>query len=462
MKLKPFVFDSIISCALVALPSALLLQLSATKVNAATLDSNDPIEILSKALQLPHDASGNRDKAIADASVKIQYPADIWRAGCLADWREFHSDGTPAKVDREIKNLLVSRFQSKLDTILTTAPPEETESLLELVLTIAKEERLGGNFRPFSKAAAAVFAKDSLKGTVAERVARIRVYGMLNPETSQGLQLFTTLLNEKEMRIRRAALDGISYWVEASGPAEESKDQGNNARRRTQAILCVSTLPLVQTSLKDPETEVRKRAANHARISGYVLTSMITDPNGKTVVGSSDPGLPTFVLDRKAAYDLAVVLEKIRPTLLLMIRDTDLETRLSIHRAIEELAMARKAWKSQTAAYDIKDAPAFPVIVKEIIEELAKSVSDSNFRVRRTALETFELLGPEGSAFTTNIIKALDDSDRFVRWTAIRTLVEIGSPSTAEALPKLKNLLQDPDGDVRKAASLALSKLQEK
>jgi len=462
MKLKPFVFDSILSCALIGLPTAMLFQFSATGVKAAPLDLSDPIEVLSKALQLPHDASGNRDKAIADASAKIQYPADIWRAGCLADWREFHSDGTPAKADREVKNLLVSRFQSKLDTILTTAPPEETESLLELVLTIAKEERLGGNFRPFSKASAAVFAKDSLKGTVAERVARIRVYGMLNPDTPQGLQVFTTLLGEKEMRIRRAALDGISYWVEASGPAEESKDQGNNARRRTQATLCINTLPLMQTALKDPESEVRKRAANHARISGFVLTSMIADPLGKTVIGSSDPGLPTFVMDRKAALDLAGVLEKIRPALLLMMRDTDLETRLSIHRAMEELAMARKAWKSQTAAYDIKDAPAFPVTVKEIIEELSKSISDSNFRVRRTALETFELLGPEGAAFTSTIIKALDDPDRFVRWTAIRTLVEIGSSSTVEALPKLQTLLQDPDGDVRKAASLALSKLQDK
>ena len=462
MRIKPFVFDSILRCALVGLPSAMLLQVSPTVVNAAILESSDPIEVLGKALQLPHDVSGNRDKAITEASIKIQYPADIWRAACLADWREFHSDGSPAKADRDAKNLLVSRFQSKLDTILTTAPPEETESLLELVLTIAKEERLGGNYRPFSKAAAAVFAKDSLKGTVAERVARIRVYGMLNPETAQGLQLFTALLGEKEMRIRRAALDGISYWVEASGPAEESKDQGNNARRRTQAILCVSTLPLVQTALQDTEPEVRKRAANHARISGYVLTSMIADPLGKTVLGSSDPGLPSFVMDRKAAYDLAVVLEKTRPALLRMVRDTDLETRLSIHRAMEELAMARKAWKSQTAAYDIKDAPAFPVTMKEIIEELSKSVSDSNFRVRRTALETFELLGPEGAAFTSNIIKALDDSDRFVRWTAIRTLVEIGSSSTAQALPKLRDLLQDPDGDVRKAASLALSKLQDK
>lgn len=462
MKLKSFVFDSILRCALAGLPTALLLQFSATGVNAAMLELGEPIEVLSKALQLPHDASGNRDKAIADASAKIQYPADIWRAACLADWREFHSDGTPAKADRDVKSLLVSRFQSKLDTILTTASPEETESLLELVLTIAKEERLGGNYRPFSKASAAVFAKDSLKGTVAERVARIRVYGMLNPETTQGLQVFTTLLGEKEMPIRRAALDGISYWVEASGPAEESKDQGNNARRRTQAILCINTLPLVQPALKDTEPEVRKRAANHARISGYVLTSMIADPLGKTVLGSSDPGLPTFVMDRKAAFDLAGVLEKIRPTLLMMIRDTDLETRLSIHRAMEELAMARKAWKSQTTAYDIKDAPAFPINIKEMIEELSKSISDSNFRVRRTALETFELLGPEGAAFTSNIIKALDDSDRFVRWTAIRTLVEIGSSSSAEALPKLQTLLQDPDGDVRKAASLALSKLQDK
>ena len=77
-------------------------------------------------------------------------------------------------------------------------------------------------------------------------------------------------------------------------------------------------------------------------------------------------------------------------------------------------------------------------------------------------METFELLGPEGSAFSSNIIKALDDPDRFVRWTAVRTLGEIGSAAPADALPKLKDLLQDPDGDVRKAASIALSKLQDK
>jgi hypothetical protein len=62
----------------VGLPTAMLLQFSPTLVNAAILDSSDPIEVLGKALQLPHDISGYRDKAIADASVKIQYPADIF------------------------------------------------------------------------------------------------------------------------------------------------------------------------------------------------------------------------------------------------------------------------------------------------------------------------------------------------------------------------------------------------
>lgn len=461
MKLKSFVLDSILCGALVALPTAFDFRSSAF-INAATFDASDPVEVLGKALQLPNDITGNRDKAIAEASAKIQFPADIWRAACLADWREFHSDGTPAKADIQVKNLLVTRFQSKLESILSKASSEETETILELVLTIAREERLGGNHRPFSKASASVFSKSSLMGTVDERVARIRVYGLLNPETSQGLQVFSSLLAEKEMRIRRAALDGISYWVEASGPAEDVKNLGNNARRRTQATLCINTLPLVQSALKDTEPEVRKRAANHLRIGGFVLTSMIADPMGKTVPGSNDPGLPSFIMDRKTAFDLAMVMEKIRPVMLQLIRDTDLETRLSIHRAMEELAMARKAWKSQTIAYEIKDAPAFPVTMKEMIEELAKSVSDSNFRVRRTALETFELLGPEGSAFSSNIIKALDDPDRFVRWTAVRTLGEIGSAAPADALSKLKDLLQDPDGDVRKAASIALSKLQDK
>lgn len=163
MKLKSFVLDSILCGALVALPTAFDFRSSAF-INAATFDASDPVEVLGKALQLPNDITGNRDKAIAEASAKIQFPADIWRAACLADWREFHSDGTPAKADIQVKNLLVTRFQSKLESILSKASSEETETILELVLTIAREERLGGNHRPFSKASASVFSKSSLIG----------------------------------------------------------------------------------------------------------------------------------------------------------------------------------------------------------------------------------------------------------------------------------------------------------
>ena len=94
-------------------------------------------------------------------------------------------------------------------------------------------------------------------------------------------------------------------------------------RMLTSRPALINTLPLVQSALKDTEPEVRKRAANHLRIGGFVLTSMIADPMGKTVPGSNDPGLPSFIMDRKTAFDLAMVMEKIRPVMLQLIRDTD-------------------------------------------------------------------------------------------------------------------------------------------
>ncbi len=461
MKLNSLMIRSLLATTLSGTSVCLVLN-AYVPIASAQFNLADPTENLSKALQLPNDKEGNRDKAVAEASSKMQQPAEIWRAACLADWREFHPDGSIATSDREIKTKLVTKFQEKLGKILAETPADEADSILDLVLNIAREERLGMYSRPFSKAAAAVLCQEALKGNSDNRVARIRAYGMLNPETNQGIGFFTSLLSENEMRIRRAALDGISYWVEACGPSEETKDQGNNTRRRNQAILCMKTVPLVHSSLKDKEVEVRKRASNHIRIASYVLNSMIADPQGKTVLNVNDPGQNAFAVDRKAALELATILEQVRPSILMILRDENLETRISAHMVIEELALSRKAWKSQTAAHDLKDTVAFPIAMNNVLEELSKSVLDTNFRVRRTALETFELLGAEAASSTAVIVKALDDPDRFVRWTAVRALVEIGSSTKAMALPKLTELLQDQDGDVRKAAALAISKLAEK
>jgi HEAT repeat protein len=124
------------------------------------------------------------------------------------------------------------------------------------------------------------------------------------------------------------------------------------------------------------------------------------------------------------------------------------------------MALGRKAWKSQAVAHGLEQNEKFSIELTAIPKELAVSLADSNYRVRRIAMDTLELLGADSIQVTPRIITALDDSDRFVRWAAIRALGEMGPSVREEALPKLTQMLQDQDGDVRKAAAQAVARLK--
>ena len=58
------------------------------------------------------------------------------------------------------------------------------------------------------------------------------------------------------------------------------------------------------------------------------------------------------------------------------------------------------------------------------------------------------------------LVTALRDSDRFIRWSAVRTLGKIGPSAGLPAQPELIRVLLDPDGDLREAAATALSRLR--
>src|SRR5262249_30283536 len=56
------------------------------------------------------------------------------------------------------------------------------------------------------------------------------------------------------------------------------------------------------------------------------------------------------------------------------------------------------------------------------------------------------------------LVRALDDRDRFVRWSAARTLGRVGPRRADLTVPPLARLGADPDIDVSLAASLTLER----
>lgn len=426
---------------------------------ASSLD-DDPLEKLRKALQTSGVASQKRDKAIAEAVAEISHPLECWKAASLGDWREFNPDGSAAISDRDARAKLLLKFRDGLTKAFQTNSQEENDSILELVMSICKEERLGAGQKPFSNTCAEVISQSFWKGDVDVRVARIRAYGILCPESQEGLKVFSTLGNDKELRVRRAAMDGLSYWMEAIGPAKESKDSTSVSRLKNQSILCASLLPVTDKALSDKSPEIRKRAVAQVMISCLCLVALISDPNGKVPLDAIDSRALDIKEERTAATRLGLVIESLKPKITGLLRDADMETRLHAHEVVEAMALGRKAWKSQAQAHGLEQNEKFSIEVASMPKELALSLADSNYRVRRIAMDTLELLGSDSIQVTPRIITALDDSDRFVRWAAIRALGEMGPGVREEALPKLTQMLQDQDGDVRKAAAQAVARLK--
>ena len=68
-------------------------------------------------------------------------------------------------------------------------------------------------------------------------------------------------------------------------------------------------------------------------------------------------------------------------------------------------------------------------------------------------------LGPEAKTALPVLIKRIDCRDRNVKWRVIIAIGSIGGPEARKAVPQLKEQLQSPDPQVRRATTEALRNL---
>jgi len=83
--------------------------------------------------------------------------------------------------------------------------------------------------------------------------------------------------------------------------------------------------------------------------------------------------------------------------------------------------------------------------MQEALPELESAVSDPDPQVRLAALEAIETYGPKAVGAKAGLVRALRDSNRYVRWAATRILGKVDPAEAKEAVPELARLLNDPD-----------------
>lgn len=90
------------------------------------------------------------------------------------------------------------------------------------------------------------------------------------------------------------------------------------------------------------------------------------------------------------------------------------------------------------------------------VKTLAGMLRHSKHSVKLVSLSVLEALGSDASAAVDQVSKALNDSDCFVRWAAVRTVQALGiNEATRRQLVQLEN---DADLQVRQAVATALQK----
>jgi HEAT repeat protein len=93
------------------------------------------------------------------------------------------------------------------------------------------------------------------------------------------------------------------------------------------------------------------------------------------------------------------------------------------------------------------------------VQALAAQLRHGDLAARRSALDTLEALGPDAAPAAAELVAALRDRDKFVRWAAARTLGKFGPAAGEIVALQLAQLLTDGDLDVRLAAAAALERL---
>ena len=125
---------------------------------------------------------------------------------------------------------------------------------------------------------------------------------------------------------------------------------------------------------------------------------------------------------------------------------------------------ARPSSPIQTVAFRFQqpDVLPLPALVKDAgiqdtINTMIENLKHADYRVRLAAVDTLETYGRLAEPAIPALVEALRDYNKFVRWSAARTLGRLNPRRADEVVPGLMRLLDDrEDPSVRIAAAKAL------
>jgi HEAT repeat protein len=429
----------------------------------------DPVEALRLALQEPCHSAESRDQHLKECLAALSSLGDLQRAVTLPEWRLGQADLTSAAVDQANRELLVEWFRRAVRKILE----EADDRSVEVVADVLAQMGAAAQARDASSASgglnvASCFAPElaalALSGPPRLRRAAAHALGQIDPDVSVAVPALGQLLESADPNLRRTAAESLAGIVRNAAQAVASRNgRGPGVAARRKAIhAAIHVLPTAAFGLNDIQSQVRCSSLGCIHSAAALLVQLAGAPLAEDNGGNegSQSGLLSFPEARAELGPLFLALGEQGPSLVRALGDGTSDVRVLGHETVEHLAQARWCWSRRLAAAGVRGEEAvLGGVLQDTVPALTEALQHPEARVRRTALDALEALGPLAAPAVPALIRTLRDPDRFLRWSAIRTLGGLGPLAGDRAAPGLTRLLQDPDIDVRVAAAKALDQV---
>lgn len=457
--------SSLLSVCLLGVSVSLWLGLFADQA-AARPPAADIVESLRHALQASYSDAAARDRAIKHCLSQIHTLADLQRALALVEWREaiLEEDGV---VDRANQALAVEWFTTSVRRVLRQCDAPATTEALDLLDQCIALARAAGEPPTLTRAVAPELADLVIQGPPHLRRVAARVLGQCEPSVYLAVPALGEMLQAGDAESRLAAAEALAGLIHNALQALGEHDGVGSrpAPRRLLVLTACSVLPAVHRGLDDPCPEVRRRSLEALGLACASLSRLIESP--------ALPSTPDTQATQAVPRPLDAEQEELRPLILALrdqgpmlaqsLRDADVPARILAQKALEELGLGRQRWLRRCLASGALVEGEEEALLREVLQPavpgLAQALKHPDVRVRRSALDTLEVLGPLALPALTALRQALYDHDRFVRWSAVRAVGKLDLSDASLVVPDLTRLLTDPDVGLRRAAATALTRL---
>ncbi len=413
----------------------------------------DPVEGLREALRAslePEDRAREVQQRLGDLATLN----DVRRALVLPDWRDLYLHGPKARGDQLQRQWLARRFAESVRAILARDDDGTCIAVAEVLGEMGAETPPGhplvlllGDFGPD-------LASLARKGPLPVRLAAARALGHVHPDPGVALPVLSSLLADREASARLSAAIGLEALVHSACAAPHP----GRAHAPWEALaVCRAAAPVAGHGLRDGHPGVRRRCARVLAMAADHL-ARLAGPAAESGERHFDVAHGGNAEEKELRLHAAIDAVGRQVSLLTeALADDDAEVRSLAGRTLEEVALARARWRGLVRVADGADDP-LRTGLDAALPTLSRMLSDRDPAIRRRVMDVLELVGPTPSLLPV-LLQALSDADRFVRWSAVRTLGTLPSLPGRPVLAALAALLHDPDLDIRLAVTRALESL---